>query len=46
MMALIFIFISGIICSCSPIQVTDTQSTKYPNTPTMGDVERASAGTL
>jgi len=46
MRAILFISISGIICSCSPIQVVDNQETKYPNTPTMGDVDRASAGTL
>jgi hypothetical protein len=33
------------ICSCSPVQVQgDNYPTKYPNTPTMGDADRA--GTL
>jgi hypothetical protein len=46
MMAILFISISAFICSCSPIQVADKQETKYPNTPTMGDADRASAGSL
>jgi len=33
-----------LLCSCSPVQVQkDSYPTKYPNTPTMGDADRAGA---
>jgi len=44
MIAILLISISFVFCSCSPVQVQEyNHQTKYPNTPTMGDADRAGA---
>jgi hypothetical protein len=44
MIAILLIFTSFVFYSCSPVQVQgDNNPTKYPNTPTMGDADRAGA---
>jgi hypothetical protein len=44
MIAILLISTSFVFCSCSPVQVQkDSYPTKYPNTPTMGDADRAGA---
>lgn len=45
MKMILLIAMSFVLSSCSPVQVqSDNYPTKYPNTPTMGDADRA--GTL
>jgi hypothetical protein len=47
MKTFLFITMTFVVCACSPGQIKEANfPTKYPATPTMGDVERASAGTL
>jgi len=42
MRIILLIAMAFVICSCSPAQVlSDNYPTKYPNTPTMGDADRA-----
>jgi len=44
MIAILLISISFVFCSCSPVEMQgDNHPTKYPNTPTMGDADRAGA---
>jgi len=47
MTTILLVAIAFVVCSCSPEkEQSDNYPSKYPNTPTMGDVDRASAGTL
>jgi len=42
MKTILLIATAFVVCSCSPVQVQgDNYPTKYPNTPTMGDADRA-----